>query len=324
QQPAHHPDRGPRSELHATNRERGGGMPADDEFLTLATLRAQQDRIGNRDQRKAVYDLLLRSGRPHLLFWQGTRGADKDNRHVQYEVAHSLGLRGWLGQGAHTAVFADPEVFLPLGEWDSPYTASLFLAPPTAVFLQLVDAGPASTPIAALSGRMSGSNGRVRSKEAHLLTGFSMAAARRPDGKQQRVMVIGGLDTMPSRSMRPDPSQVLRKALDDSAMPDVAHHLAGTHRPDAIREGAETVFRDVGRLHCSHQLLTAWTSIQRVTAANLPAHSLVVGHAHRDTLAAVLSRPLPAPPDARKTVSTPAYRVPPQHASSARGPAVGA
>ncbi|WP_326812445.1 hypothetical protein OIE62_06800 [Streptomyces scopuliridis] len=284
-------------------------MPADDEFLTLATLRAQQDRIGDRVQRKAVYDLLLRSGRPHLLFWQGTRGADKDNRRVQYEVAHKLGLWGWLGQGAHTAVFADPEVFLPLGEWDNPYTASLFLAPPTAVFLQLVDAGPASTPIAALSGRVSGSTGRVRSNEAHLLTGFTATPVRRPDGEQRRVLVIGGLDTMPSRSMRPDPGQMLRRAFDASEVPDIAHHLAGPHQHDAIRESAETVFRDVGRLHCSRQLLPAWAHIRRVTAANLPAHSLVVGRAHRDTLAALLVRLVPAPLDPRRTIPMPAHRV---------------
>ncbi|ARQ67744.1 hypothetical protein CAG99_01885 [Streptomyces marincola] len=86
----------------------------------------------------------LRSLKPSLLFRQEMWGSEHEGSLVAYRAENVLGLRGWLGQGASTAVFADTELLTPVREWQE--RGNPWVMPPTALTLRLNPAGRTPCP----------------------------------------------------------------------------------------------------------------------------------------------------------------------------------
>jgi hypothetical protein len=302
-------------------RTRGG----DD--LVVASFNFEQNGMGDHGRRQAAYQLLSEHG-VQLLFRQEMPGADTGQQAIMYEAEEALGLRGWLGEGSATAVFADTGIFRPLGHWPSPWTG--FKLAPTAVTLQLRDAGPDSTPIIAVAAHLNYAVPLQREIEAGWITTFNDKLITLPSQRRRHAVMIGGLDgnSYPHRitgAERPLPEldriedhphrahrsrigpvgvrvmdQVPHQTLHTAGVRDVAAHLAQT--PDRTTPLDPTMLAcpthgpdaRVDWLVASRHLLPVFHDVQVIDAQDFSDHNIVIARASRSQLAAMLSDPADA------------------------------
>ncbi|MFE4829881.1 hypothetical protein [Streptomyces sp. NPDC056672] len=234
--------------------------------------------MGDLSARTATYKALRAIG-PHLLFCQGMRGADADNKHVMYEASYELGLRGWPGEGSHTAVFADMSVFRPVGELRSPST--VLAASPTAVALQLDDAGLDSLPLCAVSGTVSSGRDVLRRSESLMLSRFTASMVTLPGGRRRRALVVGGFDA----SVCPDPerNRLPRALLARAGLCEVAPGKGVTPGTDRSVGGFE------GWVAGSSPLAALWKEARTAGECGLRGRG-TVAWADRDAVAALLNQ----------------------------------
>jgi len=295
---------------------------ADGEDLVVATFNHEENGMGDPGRRRAAYALLAQHG-VHLLFRQEMPDADRAQHAVMYEAEAALGLRGWLGEGSATAVFADPNVFVPLGHWPAPWTG--FKLAPTAVTLQLRDAGPDSTPLIAVSGHLNYAVPVLREIEAGWLTTFNDKRINLPSGHRRHAVMIGGLDgnSYPHRVTAQEPPLPQLDAIEDH--PHRAHRSrigpAGTRVMDqdphetlhtaGIRDIATFLAQTTGARHpldptmlaypaygpdtrvdwlcASRHLLPVFHDVQVIDAQDLSDHNIIIARANRNGLARLLS-----------------------------------
>ncbi|MFB7270658.1 hypothetical protein [Streptomyces sp. NPDC056244] len=264
--------------------------------------------MGDRAERMAVYEV-LRAFRPHLLFCQGMRGADTDYEHVMFEAENELGMRGWLGETSHTAVFADMDVFRPVGRIRG--SSTVVVASPTAVALQLDDAGLESLPLCAVSGTVSSAADVPRRSESLMLSQCTKSMVTLPGGRRRRALVIGGFDA----AVCPDPERnsMPRALFDRFDLCEVP--------PEADPEPATGGFE--GWLAGSRPLTPLWKAARTAGDCGLRGHG-TVAWADRDALASLLNQlapvastqesPIPctpSPPQAVPTAIRPSVRTNP-------------
>ncbi|WP_367435255.1 hypothetical protein [Streptomyces celluloflavus] len=297
-------------------------MSGDSEYITAATFNFEQNGFGDPARRRRAYRL-LKSLDLHLLFRQEVNGAADGEQQIRYEAEEALGMRSWLGERSCTAVMADTRVFAPRGEWPSPWTG--FKLPPTAVTLQLRDAGPQSTPVIAVAGHAVYNSPLLREIETEMLTGFNDKwVTLPPDGVSRHAVMIGGFDgnSYPHNLVAGDPAlpeltdikdgphrahrsrpgsdgvrvmhQGPHETLDTARVVDVGRHLALTRGQQAAVGPTMLAYDTHGPdsrvdwVCSSQQLLPAWEHVEVIDAQAVSDHNIVVGRMRRDHLAELL------------------------------------
>ncbi|MFI0155790.1 endonuclease/exonuclease/phosphatase family protein [Streptomyces lydicus] len=156
---------------------------------TLTVLSWNFERNGADDPAKRLRaHQLLVSLTPHLVFRQEMWGADANGKQIMYELEDVLGLRGWLGPRASTAVFADPGMFQPLREW--PDVGPMWVQAPTALTLRFAPAGTGSMPMAVASYHLNYASAANRLSEAEWLTVWADKSWTTPDGETVRMPAL--------------------------------------------------------------------------------------------------------------------------------------
>lgn len=115
--------------------------------ITVLCWNLENNGSGDATKRQRAHELLA-SLSPHLVMRQEMWGSSNAGKTPLYEMEEILGLRGWLGPGSHTALFADPRFFRPVREFDA---APVWAMAPTALALQFEPAGSNSRPFVCAS-----------------------------------------------------------------------------------------------------------------------------------------------------------------------------
>ncbi|ANW19642.1 hypothetical protein [Streptomyces clavuligerus] len=167
------------------------------------------ERNGKQDPalRLKAHELLAMDN-PALVLRQEMPGADENGAAVMYELEETLGMRGWLGPGSCTAVFADQTVFRTVRTW--PQTGPLWTLPPTALTMRYLPAGHDALPMVVGSFHLNYASGTARMAEAEWLTTWADKRWTTPEGDTVRIPALLGGDT----NSYPEPS-----GLDEPPLP---------------------------------------------------------------------------------------------------------
>lgn len=293
-----------------------------DGVLTVASFNQERNGMGDPGRRRAAYQLVNELG-VQLLLRQEMPGADQDQHAVMYEAEDATGLRGWLSEGSATAVFADTTVFRPFGHWPNPWSG--FKLPPTAVTLQLRQAGPESTPIIAVAAHLNYAVPVQREIEAGWLTTYNDKWITLASGRRRHAVVIAGLDanSYPSRAATAEPAlpdlaaikdhphrahrsrmwdgqvrlmdQVPHATLHTAGLIDIAAHLSPaprmSHTVDPTMLAYDTHGPDarVDWLVASRAIVPVFYDVEVIDTQDISDHNLVVGRARRSELARMLT-----------------------------------
>ncbi|MFE7114474.1 hypothetical protein ACFU99_03500 [Streptomyces sp. NPDC057654] len=265
-----------------------------DNAITVAAFTLGEQACSDPDRRLPLYRCLQKVN-PHLLFGYRMHGIDARHYRVRYEMERKLGMRSWLADGG-TAVFADMDVFAPQGEGKS--VADAFGPPPTAVVLQLGDAGPASTPVFAVAGLLSHASGR-RSVQASHLAAYHHQMVTLPSsldspgsGASVGALMVGGLriERLPLRGAHVPSSPTAVQVV--GTMPPVLD-VANLQKQLGAEAGAVLGSGPSGAAtwFCSSpELLSAWGDTEIVDTEGACPEPLLVARLHRDTLSSRLLR----------------------------------
>ncbi|UKY49230.1 hypothetical protein [Streptomyces inhibens] len=77
--------------------------------VTVLSWNFERNGADDAAKRLHAHEMLVSLG-PHLVFRREMWGAEHNDNEFMYELEDVLGLRGWLGPRACTALFAPPEV----------------------------------------------------------------------------------------------------------------------------------------------------------------------------------------------------------------------
>ncbi|GAO08702.1 hypothetical protein TPA0598_04_03380 [Streptomyces lydicamycinicus] len=182
--------------------------------ITVLSWNFERNGAGIAAKRLRAHELLA-SLNPHLVLRQEMWGADTNGNEIMYELEDVLGLRGWLGPRACTAVFADPRKFQPLREW--PQTGPMWVLPPTAMTLRFTPAGSRSMPIAVASYHLNYASPTTRLAEAEWLTVWADKTWTTADGETVRMpaLLAGDNNSYPSPGVEGDVALPELKAIAD-------------------------------------------------------------------------------------------------------------
>lgn len=218
--------------------------------LTVLNWNFESNGKGNKARRTAGHEQLVRLS-PDLIFRQEMWGADADGNTVMYGLEDILGMRGWLGPDACTAVFANPKVFAPVREW--PKTGPMWALPPTAMTLRYRPAGSTALPFAAVSYHLNYASSTTRLAEAEWLTTWADKNWTTPDGQVVALpaLVSGDNNSYPDEDLQGAPALPVRGLIPDRphrlhrSYPDPAGDRRMDTRPDAALREAGLV--DIAR-----------------------------------------------------------------------------
>ncbi|MEU7640929.1 endonuclease/exonuclease/phosphatase family protein [Streptomyces sp. NPDC039016] len=155
--------------------------------LTVLSWNLERNGAGDPAQRLRAHKLLA-SLNPHLVLRQEMWGSETSGNQIMYELEDVLGLRGWLGAQASTAVFADPGTFQPLREW--PVVGPMWAQPPTALTFRFKSAGTGSMPLVVVSYHLGYASATNRLAEAEWLSTFADKTWTTRDGETVRVPAL--------------------------------------------------------------------------------------------------------------------------------------
>ncbi|KOT76394.1 hypothetical protein ADK70_38500 [Streptomyces rimosus subsp. pseudoverticillatus] len=299
----------------------------------MISANVEQNGFGDRATRLKVWRI-LRQYKPAVVWRQEMNGATEHAKAVMYEAEDpevGVGLRGWLSERSATAVFADMRVFTPVAEYPNP--APVMQNPPTAVGLQLKDAGRQSRPVIFTSGHFAYPVPVQREMEAGWVSSFNDKTIWMPDGSRRKAYMIGGFDgnsyphqatpgdvplpnvhdigDEPHRAHRsrrgPDGTDTMDQEphaiLEKAGVVDVADHLAQTKgcrtglaptMPASATHGPAT---RVDWVCASRRLLPAVYDCEVIDSEETSDHNFVVTRWDRDALADLLNRPSQTPAD---------------------------
>ncbi|MFF3750511.1 endonuclease/exonuclease/phosphatase family protein [Streptomyces sp. NPDC002018] len=158
--------------------------------ITVLSWNFENNGAGDTAKRVRAHEMLV-SLNPHLVLRQEMWGSDANGNETMYQLEEVLGLRGWLGAKACTAVFADQNLFQPLREW--PATGPMWVLPPTALTLRFTPAGSQSTPLAVASYHLNYASPTTRLAETEWLSTWADKKWTAPEGETVRIpALIGG------------------------------------------------------------------------------------------------------------------------------------
>lgn len=218
--------------------------------LTVLNWNYENNGKGDKAKRTAGHELLARLD-PDLVLRQEMWGADADGNTVMYDLEGILGMRGWLGPGACTAVFANSGVFAPVREW--PKTGPMWVLPPMVLALRYRPAGSTALPFAAISYHLNYASTTNRLAEAEWLTNWADKKWTTDDGRVAPLPALFGGDnnSYPDEDLEGAPALPVRGLIPDRphrlhrSYPDPAGDRRMDTRPDAALREAGLV--DVAR-----------------------------------------------------------------------------
>ncbi|MGW0822529.1 endonuclease/exonuclease/phosphatase family protein [Streptomyces sp. NPDC002845] len=182
--------------------------------ITLLSWNFENNGGGDATKRLRAHERLVRLN-PHLVFRQEMWKADADGNAILYQLEDVLGLRGWLGPEACTAIFADPRLFQPVREW--PKTGPMWVLPPTALTMRFLPAGAEATPLALASYHLNYASGTNRVAETEWLSTWADKKWTTPDGETIRMPCIaaGDNNSYPAPGVAGDPALPLLEKIND-------------------------------------------------------------------------------------------------------------
>lgn len=182
--------------------------------ITLLSWNFENNGKEDPAKRLKAHELLV-SLNPHLVLRQEMWGADTNGNTILYELERVLGLRGWLGPGACTAVFADPGVFQPVREWDN--AAPMWVLPPTALIMRYLPAGTEAMPLALASYHLNYASATTRVAEAEWLSTWADKQWTTPRGEVVRMPCLAGGDnnSYPVPGVEGDPALPVLEEIED-------------------------------------------------------------------------------------------------------------
>lgn len=222
--------------------------------LTTVIWNFDRNGAGDRGKRRRGFDLQA-SLNPHLVLRQEMWGSEADGSTVLYEQEEVLGLRGWLGQRASTAVFADSKVFRPVREFVQ--SAPVWVQPPTALAFRFTPAGSSSLPLVAVSYHLNYASASNRMSEVEWLTNFADKKWRMPNGEMVTLPALLGGDnnSYPAPGVEGD---VPLPELDKIA--DRPHRLHRSHVGTAGRRRMDTRPDEALRLAGLEDIARHWAT----------------------------------------------------------------
>jgi hypothetical protein len=279
---------------------------------------------GNRALWQRMHDRLA-SLDLHLLLRQEVWNAQDNGNELADAAEAVLGMAGLIGPDCCTALYHDPTLFTPVGEF--PKTGPMWVLPPTVRSLQLAGTAPGAVPLIVGSYHLNYGSTTTRLSEAERLTQWNdrwvTADGRRvhypallggdnnsypvpgapgdpalpvleeiPDEPHRAHRSYIGLDGVRRMDDRPD--DTLRTA----GLQDVARHLATTAgnttavAPTVDAYDTHGPDSRIDRIYASKELLPAVRAVEVIDMTGLSDHHTVVVRLDRDTLADILNHPL--------------------------------
>ncbi|MCX4659129.1 endonuclease/exonuclease/phosphatase family protein [Streptomyces uncialis] len=174
--------------------------------ITVVCWNFERNGKNDRDLRRQGHTLVAQYN-PQLVLRQEMPGADENGAAVMYELEDVLGLRGWLGPGACTAIFADQKAFRTVREW--PQTGPMWVLPPTALTMRYLPAGRDAMPMVVSSFHLNYASTTTRAAETEWLTTFADKRWTTSEGETVRIPALLGGDA----NSYPEPSGLKEPAL---------------------------------------------------------------------------------------------------------------
>ncbi|MFF8535888.1 endonuclease/exonuclease/phosphatase family protein [Streptomyces sp. NPDC015532] len=261
----------------------------------------------------------------HLLLRQEVWNA-QDNGNELADAAESvLGMAGLIGPECCTALYHDPDLFTPVGEF--PKTGPMWVLPPTVRSLQLAGTTPGAAPLIVGSYHLNYGSTTTRLSEAERLTQWNDRWVTADGRRVHHPALLGGdnnsypvpgtpgdpalpvLEEIPDEPHRahrsyigPDGVRRMDDRPDDTlrtaGLQDVARHLATTAgnttavAPTVDAYDTHGPDARIDRIYASKELLPAVCEVEVIDMRDLSDHHTVVVRLDRDTLTDILNNPL--------------------------------
>ncbi|MFD6912161.1 endonuclease/exonuclease/phosphatase family protein [Streptomyces virginiae] len=161
------------------------------QHVTVLCWNLKRNGAGDTTKRRRAHELLA-SLDPHLVLRQEMDGAAADGNRIMYEVEAVLGLRGWLGPRACTAVFANPTLFQPLRVCED--VGPVWVHPPTVAVFRFTPGGSQSLPLVVASYHLNHASATTRQAEVERLTKWADRKWTMPDGERMLMPALMGGD----------------------------------------------------------------------------------------------------------------------------------
>lgn len=161
------------------------------QHVTVLCWNLKRNGAGDTTKRRRAHELLA-SLDPHLVLRQEMDGAAADGNRIMYEVEAVLGLRGFLGPRACTAVFANPTLFQPLRECED--VGPVWVHPPTVAVFRFTPGGSQSLPLVVASYHLNHASATTRQAEVERLTKWADRKWTMPDGERMLMPALMGGD----------------------------------------------------------------------------------------------------------------------------------
>ncbi|HWU11128.1 MAG TPA: endonuclease/exonuclease/phosphatase family protein [Streptomyces sp.] len=261
----------------------------------------------------------------HLLLRQEVWNAQDNGGELANAAEAVLGMAGLIGPECCTALYHDPDLFTPVGEF--PKTGPMWVLPPTVRSLQLAGTAPGAVPLIVGSYHLNYGSTTTRLAEAERLTQWNDRWGK-VDGRRVHYPALLGGDNnsypVPGapgdpglpvlEEIRDEPHRAHRsyigpdgvRRMDDrpddtlrtAGLHDVARHLATTMGVTAAVaptvDACDTHGPDarIDRIYASPELLPAVREVEVVDMTGLSDHHAVVVRLDRDTLTDILNHPI--------------------------------
>lgn len=293
-------------------------------LINVATCNFENNGGGDRAKWQRMHDRLA-SLDLHLLLRQEVWNAQDNGNELADAAEAVLGMAGLIGPECCTALYHDPALFTPVGEF--PKTGPMWALPPTVRSLQLTGTAPDAVPLIVGSYHLNYSVPTSRLAEAERLTQWNDRWVEVDGRRVHYPALLGGdnnsypvvgtpgdpalpvLDKIrdePHRAHRsyigPDGVRRMDDRPDDTlrtaGLQDVARHLVETmDNPSAVAPTVDACDTHgpsarIDRIYASKQLLPAVREVEVVDMTGLSDHHTVVVRLDRNTLADILNHPL--------------------------------
>ncbi|MGW2652156.1 endonuclease/exonuclease/phosphatase family protein [Streptomyces sp. NPDC001478] len=293
-------------------------------IINAAICNFENNGGGNRTLWQRMHERLA-SLNLHLLLRQEVWNAQDNGNELGDAAEAELGMAGLIGPGCCTALYHDPTLFTPVGEFLN--TGPMWVLPPTVQSLQLEGTEPEAAPLIVGSYHLNYGSTSTRLAEAERLTQWADMWVKTDDGRRVHhpALLGGDNNSYPVPGAPGDPALPVLEQIQDkphrahrsyigvdgvrrmddrpdatlrtAGLQDVARHLAETTGDTSAVaptvDACDTHGPDarIDRIYASERLLPAVRKVQVVDMTGLSDHHTVVVSLDRDTLAHILNNP---------------------------------
>ncbi|MFC8247994.1 endonuclease/exonuclease/phosphatase family protein [Streptomyces chartreusis] len=159
--------------------------------VTVLCWNFKRNGAGDTTRQRRAHELLA-SLEPHLVLRQEMDGAAANGNRFMYEMEAALGLRGWLGPRACTAVFAHPRLFQPLSKQED--VGPVWIHPPTVLVFRFIPGGSHSQPLVVVSYHLNHASATTRQVEVERLSRWADRKWTTSEGKRVTLPALMGGD----------------------------------------------------------------------------------------------------------------------------------